>query len=221
MVPHRITRCLPALLALVLAFALPVGARAQTPAPPPTEGAGLLVGARGVGELWQDPNIIKVYERSSRFSGAGFLSYRVWRFVAVDVEAGFHRMGAIELESDSNIRGSESTSLQLVPMCFGASANHRVGELELFGSLGLAVTSFSDLSRNGAVNGTKFGPSVQAGVRIDTGFADPSIRRDAGTQLRAVDLEIMVGRRQHQAFGVGDGLDLSAWRASVGLLARF
>jgi hypothetical protein len=61
---------------------------------------------------------------------------------------------------------------------------------------------------------------VNMGVRIDTGMVKPSIRRDAGTQLRALELELLVGRRQHQPFGIGDGLNLSAWRAGVGLMAR-
>ena len=38
--------------------------------------------------------------------------------------------------------------------------------------------------------------------------------------MQRMDVEFLIGRRQHQAFGVGEGLDLSAWRIGVGLVGR-
>jgi hypothetical protein len=35
-----------------------------------------------------------------------------------------------------------------------------------------------------------------------------------------MDVELLIGRRQHHAFGVGEGFDFSAWRGGIGLVAR-
>jgi hypothetical protein len=182
--------------------------------------AGVLIGARGVGEVWQDSRVILDVGRSSRFGGAGMLSYRAWRFVSVDFEAAYHRMSGTDHNVNTLDVGTGATSLELVPLVFALGANHRVGSVEVFGAIGSAVTVYNSTDAEGTISGTKIGLSAQGGVRIDTGLVQPSIRRDAIQRVKAVDLELMIGRRQHQLFGVGAGLDLSGWRVGVGLLAR-
>jgi hypothetical protein len=221
----RLRHCLLATLATLLlpGFALAQQApepppRSQTPAP--AEEVGLVLGVRGVAEVWQDPLLIEELGRPSRFAATAALSYRVWRFVGVDLELGYHRMAGTGTGPVSGKTMAETTTFELVPMTISASAMLRLGSAELFASLGSAVTVFNSYCEVKNISGVKFGPAVNMGVRIDTGMVKPSIRRDAGTQLRALELELLVGRRQHQPFGIGDGLNLSAWRAGVGLMAR-
>jgi hypothetical protein len=38
--------------------------------------------------------------------------------------------------------------------------------------------------------------------------------------VQGVDFELLLGRRQHQAFGMGEGFDFSAWRVGAGLVCR-
>jgi hypothetical protein len=195
---------------------LPSAAQAQDDDPP----VGLLLGARGVGEVWQDALLIRELGRSSRFGGTGLMSYRVWRFVGVDVEVGYHRMKGTGVERETDNTAEEATTWEMVPLALSASAAHSVGKVEVFGSIGSAMTVYSSTDEKGTISGTKFGPVVMVGARIDTGLVQPTIRRDAPNTLRSVDLELAIGRRQHQPFGIGEGLDLSAWRVGIGLIAR-
>ena len=186
----------------------------------PDEGAGLLLGLRGVGEAWQEPTLIRELGRSSRFGGTAFISYHAWRFLSVDVEAGYHRQDGT-WQSPSGKAGVESTTFEMIPIALSASASHRVGKVQVFGSVGAAATVFTHEAPEKTTTGTKVGPAFHVGARLDTGLVQPSIRRDAAAnRLRAVDLELVIGRRQHQPFGVGTGFDLSAWRVGFGLLAR-
>jgi hypothetical protein len=211
------TRCLLGPL-LALLVSLPGAALAQDDAG--QEEVGLLLGARGVGEVWQDSLLIRELGRSSRFGGTGFLSYRIWRFVGFDIEVGYHRMKGSGAERNTDATLAESTTWEMVPVAMSASAAHAVGAVEVFGSLGTAMTVYSSTDEKGTISGTKFGPAAMIGARIDTGLVQPTIRRDAPNRLRSVDLELAIGRRQHQPFGIGEGLDLSAWRVGVGLVAR-
>jgi len=183
-------------------------------------GVGLLVGVRGVGEFWQEPTLIRELGRSSRFGGGGFISYRAWRFLSADLEVGYHRLTGTEQTIHTGKPGTEGTTFELVPLALSVSAAHRIGNVEVFGAVGAAVTVFNHGDSKQTVSGTKIGPSFQLGARLDTGLVQPSIRRDAKNTLRSLDLELMIGRRQHQPFGIGDGFDLSAWRVGVGLIAR-
>lgn len=208
-------------LACALLLLAPGMAWAQDADDAGDETSGVLLGARGVGEVWQDANLILDVGRSSRFGGSGVLSYRVWRMFSVDFEAAYHRMSGTEHTVTSHQLGTEATSFELVPLVFAVGANHQAGNVEVFANLGSAVTIYSSTHpQAGTISGTKFGLSVLGGVRIDTGLVQPSIRRDANQPVKAVELELMIGRRQHQLFGVGDGLNLSGWRVGVGLLAR-
>ena len=218
----RFTQAVRALAPVALSMLLcPALAAAQQPVEEEEPGKGLVVGVRGVGEIWQDSLLIRDMGRSSRFGGTGFVSYNAWRFLSVDLEAGYHRLTGMEFSIGSGAQGTESTTFEMVPIALSVSASQHLGGLEVFGAVGTAFTVFSHADSEVTVSGTKIGPCFHVGARIDTGLVQPSIRRDAVQRIRAVDLELVVGRRQHQPFGVGDGLDLSAWRVGAGLLARF
>ncbi len=210
-------------LFLVLLVLCPAIALAQSDEPTDDESAGLLLGARGVGEVWQDTYLVRELGRSSRFGGGGFISYRAWRFLSVDFEAGYHSLTGMAHTPETSQRATaddDQTSFELIPMALSVSASHRIDRVEVFGAVGCAITAFTHSSRNQTITGTKFGPAFQAGARFDTGLVQQSIRRDAKNVLQSVDLELVLGRRQHQPFGVGTGFDLSAWRVGVGLVAR-
>lgn len=221
MSPPRVHRLQPALRGafLLLLALLPCLAQAQA-SEPQDEGVGVLMAVRGVGEVWQESTLARELGRSSRFGGTGYLSYRAWRFLAIDIEAGYHRMAGTEHTALTGKEGSDGTTFELVPIALSASARHQIGDVELFGALGAAFTVFTHEDSTQTVSGTKIGPAFHAGARLDTGLVQPSIRRDTGNRLQSVDLEFVIGRRQHQPFGIGTGFDLSAWRVGVGLLAR-
>ncbi len=220
MAPPRIQHRLSGLMGLLLVLLALHPMRPALADDAVDEGVGLLAGLRGVGEVWQDPYLIQDIGRSSRFGGTGFMSYRVWRFVGVDIEAGYHRMAGTGTTPNSGRTLTDATRWEMVPLALSASAVHRVGAVEVFGSVGTAFTVYTSTDSVGAITGTKVGPAFHAGARLDTGMVVPTIRRDAPYRLRSLDLELVVGRRQHQCFGVGEGLNLSAWRVGVGLLAR-
>ncbi|MDP6933548.1 MAG: hypothetical protein QGG40_11560, partial [Myxococcota bacterium] len=61
---------------------------------------------------------------------------------------------------------------------------------------------------------------LRAGLRVGTNLIQPTMRPGADNAIRSLDVEVFLGRRQHQLFGVGNGFNLSATRAGVGLVAR-
>ena len=70
--------------------------------------------------------------------------------------------------------------------------------------------------------GTKLGVDTKAGVRIGTSLLPNSTQHprqvNGPSQL---DVEIAMGYRVHQAFGLGTGLNLNAFHSSVGVNLRF
>ncbi|MFH1469875.1 MAG: hypothetical protein ABIO70_36160 [Pseudomonadota bacterium] len=202
---------------LLPALALLVPALAQADPPPEI---GLRIGGRGLGEVWQDASLIQVY-RSSRFTGSGVVSYRVWCFLSADLEVGYERQGGVVVDSETLREGVNPTSFELIPISAMAEASRRLGDLDVFAAVGCAITPYTETRPGDTVTGTKFGAAFQLGARLDTKLAQPSWRSGDDARLQAVEFEVFVGRRQHQLFGVGSGLDLSAWRFGAGLLARF
>jgi hypothetical protein len=60
---------------------------------------------------------------------------------------------------------------------------------------------------------------MRLGTRIKTGFFQESLYPvDRG--VKRMDVELILGRRQHRGFGMGKGLNLSAWRVGIGMAAR-
>ncbi len=201
---------------IITAVTLGISPAALAQADLPTEPRelDLLLGFRGVGEVWQDPSIIHHY-RSSNFGGTGFGSLGVLPWLSVELELGYVRQASNTGRSDV-----AAGALELAPITFGAVARKDTDRAELFGGLGYAMAVFTEQTDVGTVSGVKPGFDLRTGVRIHTNFVQTSIRPNSAPGIQGMDVEVMFGRRQHHAFGVGSGFDLSAWRAGIGLVAR-
>ncbi len=176
------------------------------------------IGFRGIGEVWQETAIALVHS-SSRFGGAGFFHTGLTRAIGFELELGYNQMKGKAVDPTTNEQTGNSSTLELVPISMGATLRAGGPTSEVFIGAGPALVAFNDRSPTNAISGVKIGGDVRAGVRIHTHFLQESIRPGA-RGLRRLDFELMLGRRQHQPFGVGSGLDLSAWRIGAGLVGR-
>ena len=231
-------------IALIAGLSLPLTAVAQEPpspgqptaapppaAPPPAElvpaskGAPtfgqLAVGGRIVGEVWEDTNLSLVY-RASRAAGTGTAITPLFGPFELAVEAGYVSMSAQALDADDLSKGSETVRFQLVPLSLLAGYRLSHPQFELAIGIGPALTVWNEVTDDSALSGSKIGFAMTTAVRIPTRLVQPPpFHHEVQSGPSRVDVELSLGRRQHQAFGLGSGLDLSAWRAGVGLLARF
>lgn len=187
-------------------------AAAQETAPSPSR--EVLFGLRGVGEVWQDTSIITNY-RSSRFAGAGFFGVGLTDWLMLDAEVGHMRQ-----EADVSRSGVAAGSLQLVPVTVALEARRDSSRAEVFGGAGFTAVTYTESTVVGVVSGTKPALDLRAGARVHTSLARPPITGPTTPGVRGLDVELLVGRRQHHAFGLGTGFDLSAWRVGLGLVAR-
>ena len=176
------------------------------------------VGFRGVGEIWQESAVVLVH-RSSRFGGTGFFSTGITRYFGAEVELGYNRMVGNAVDPSTNQKTGAQATLELVPVAMNVTARVEGPTSEVFVGVGPAFVAFNDRSPTNAISGMKLGIDARLGVRIHTNFIQRSMRPGAGG-FKRMDVELMLGRRQHQAFGIGSGLDLSAWRVGGGLVCR-
>jgi hypothetical protein len=176
------------------------------------------VGFRGVGEIWQESAVVMVH-RSSRFGGTGFFSTSVTEMLGLEFELGYNRMVGTAIDPTTNQRTGGQATLELVPVSMDATIRSEGPRSEVFFGVGPAFVAFNDRSPTNAISGMKLGLDMRLGVRIRTKFLQESIRPGAGG-FKRMDVELMLGRRQHQLFGIGSGLDLSAWRVGGGLVCR-
>lgn len=229
-------------LLLTVALAAPaLAVAADEPAakapPAPTQ---FIFGFRGVGEVWQDPAIVQSY-RSSRFGGAGFGAISLWGPLLFEAEIGYMRQdsaggrtvpaedvpkallvrdpvsGEVDSAAVYQIAGG---SIELMPVTFSLLARKEAGGAELFAGAGFAMAVFNEQTEVGAVSGVKPGLDMKAGARIHTNLVNPVIRPSGARSISGMDVELLLGRRQHHAFGLGSGFDFSAWRIGIGLTAR-
>jgi len=176
------------------------------------------VGFRGVGEIWQESAIVMVH-RSSRFGGTGFFHTGISRLFGVEVELGYNRLKGKAVDQDTNQQTGHASTLELVPISMDTTIRAEGPTSEVLFGVGPAFVSFNDRSPTNAISGVKIGLDMRIAMRIHTHFLQESIRPGA-RGMRRMDFELMLGRRQHQAFGVGSGLDLSAWRVGAGFVGR-
>jgi hypothetical protein len=176
------------------------------------------VGFRGVGEIWQESAVVMVH-RSSRFGGTGFFSTAVTQRLGMEFELGYNRMVGTAIDPTTNQRTGGQATLELVPVSMNATFRTEGPRSEVFFGIGPAFVAFNDRSPTNAISGMKVGLDMRLGVRIHTNFLPESIRPGSGG-FKRMDVEMMLGRRQHQVFGIGTGLDLSAWRVGGGLVCR-
>ncbi len=195
---------------------------AVAPAPPkPVPNQELMVGGRIVGEVWEDSSLSLVY-RANRAAATGTAITPVFGPIEVAVEAGYVSMSAQTVESSSMAEGSETVRFQLIPLSLLVGYRLERPAFDLAVGVGPALTVWNEITPDSAIAGNKLGFAMTTAVRIPTRFVPPPpVHHAAQAGPRRVDLELSIGRRQHQAFGLGSGLNLSAWRAGVGLLARF
>jgi hypothetical protein len=197
------------------ALAMWMGADAHAQDAEPEFGTGEVVfGVRGVGEVWQDAAIIANY-RSSRFAGAAFAGITVTDWLQAELEFGYMRQAA-----DVSRSGVAAGSLELVPVTAVLLAVRDGERAEVFGGGGFSLVGFTERTSVGVVAGAKPSLDLRGGTRIHTGLVQPTPMGGTAPGVRRVDVELMLGRRQHHAFGIGTGFDLSAWRVGVGLVAR-
>lgn len=176
------------------------------------------VGFRGVGEVWQESAIVMVH-RSSRFGATGFFHTGISRVFGFEIELGYNRMKGKAVDPDTNQQTSYASTLELVPISMDTTIRVQGPTSEVLFGIGPAFVSFNDRSPTNAISGVKIGLDMRVAMRIHTHFLQESIRPGA-RGMRRMDFELMLGRRQHQAFGIGSGLDLSAWRVGAGFVGR-
>jgi len=177
-----------------------------------------MLGFMGVGEVWQDAAIARVH-RSSRFAGTGFYAAGITPLFGIEVELGYSRMTNPAVDKASGQQTVDDTSFEMMPVALDATIRVETGRSEVFFGMGPAIVAFNDRSPTNAISGTKLGIDFRLGTRIRTWFVQESIRHDA-RGVKRMDFELLLGRRQHQMFGVGKGLNLSAWRVGAGVVAR-
>ncbi len=210
------------MIPLIAAMGLAAGVvHAEDDAPRPDP--AVLVGFRGVGEIWQDPFIVENY-RSSRFSGAGFVSYGLNPWLLTELELGYMRTVAEAgrtIEYNNQQGQVASGALELVPVTASLVAVKDLRRAEAFFGGGFAMAVFSERTDSNTVAGAKPGFDLRTGLRVHTSFVEPTFRPHSPTGLNGVDVELLLGRRKHQAFDTGTGFDFSAWRVGAGVVARF
>ena len=208
---------------LVAALALTAGLVHAEEEAPKKEQAPVLVGFRGVGEIWQDQFIVENY-RSSRFSGAGFVSYGLTSFLLTELELGYMRTmadGGRPITFNNQEGQVASGALELVPVTASLVAVKDLNRAEAFFGAGFAMAVFTERTDSNTVAGAKPGFDLRTGLRVHTNFVEPSFRPYSPSGVDGIDVELMVGRRKHQAFDMGTGFDFSAWRIGAGIVARF
>ena len=173
---------------------------------------------RGMGEMWADTSIARVH-RSSRFAGTGAFATNLSRIFGMEFELGYSRMTNPTYLADSIEDGAGQTSFEMIPVTASFTMRAQGQRSEIFFGVGGAMVGFNDSSPLNAISGTKFGLDMRLGTRIKTDFVQETLYPvDRG--IKRVDIELLLGRRQHRGFGFGSGLDLSAWRVGIGVAAR-
>jgi len=174
----------------------------------------LIVGLRGVAEVWQDPFIIQHY-RSSRFMGAFMTHVPIGRWLGVEAELGYSRT-----PSESARPLVSPGQLEYLPITLSMVAVKPGPRAELFGGVGYAMAVFTERTDAGTVSGAKPGLDLRGGARIHTRLIKEQLRPTGTSGAQGLDIELLLGRRQHQAFGIGTGFDFSAWRLGAGMVVR-
>ena len=176
----------------------------------------------GVGvsaERWSEEAIATIYDKNGKWFPTLSMSYRFHEHMSVDASAGTGRL----------ITENERNEMQFLPVTVGASLLFGDRNREPFVSVAAGLVQFSEklfpyyTSEYPTMTyGTKLGVDTKAGVRIGTSLLPNSTQHprqvNGPSQL---DVEIAMGYRVHQAFGLGTGLNLNAFHSSVGVNLRF
>ena len=111
------------------------------------------------------------------------------------------------IDPATNQQTSGQATLELVPVAMNVTVRSEGRSSEVFAGFGPAFVAFNDRSPTNAISGMKLGLDMRLGIRIHTNFIQQSMRPGAGG-FKRMDVELLLGRRQHQP-GFGSGFDLS------------
>lgn len=177
----------------------------------------LRLGVGAAAERWQEPALMSVYGKNGKVLPNVSLSYRFHKHISLDVQAG---MGRLSTENDRNV-------FQMLPVTVGTSLLFGNKDIEPFIGVGAGFVQFSEqllpyIESTSAetVYGTKLGVDTKAGFRIGTRMIQTTQHPTAPQGFSQMDVEIMMGYRVHQAFQIGTGLNMNAFRFGVGLNFR-
>ncbi|MCP4810549.1 MAG: hypothetical protein GY913_32835 [Proteobacteria bacterium] len=224
-----------------LLFALEAQAGAPAPVKPltaaeqaaaaqePADGPGVSLWFRGVGEVWDDPEIGRVYRSSALMVGAG-LVVPVHEYVQVDLEGAYQSMSGSEIDLLTDAQTGSGTSMEIVPLSVLVEGRMAFGDgSQMFFGVGPTATLFKEESSvweledqlvGPIVSGTKLGGEARLGVRLATGIlaSTPDSIPRPGPQVDGLHVELYAGRRFQKA---ETGFDLAAWRGTFGLGVQF
>lgn len=176
----------------------------------------------GVGisaERWAEDAIATIYDKNGKMFPTLSLSYRFHEHLSLDATAGTARL------TTENMRNE----MQLMPVTVGASLLFGDRNREPFVSVSAGFVQFSEKVLRyytseyaNQTYGTKMGVDTKAGVRIGTSMLPNTTQHPRQPKgASQLDLEIAMGYRVHQAFGIGTGLNMNAFRTTVGVNIRF
>ena len=177
------------------------------------------VGVGLSGERWAEDAIATVYGKNGKLFPTLALSYRFHKNFSIDASAGTARLTT----------ANQRNEMQLLPVTVGASMLFGNSDREPFVSVAAGFVQFSEkllpyyTSEYPTMTyGTKLGVDAKAGVRIATSIIPSSTQHPRQPKgASQMDVEIAMGYRTHQAFGVGTGLNLNAFRTSIGFNLRY
>ena len=177
------------------------------------------VGVSISGERWAEDAIATIYGKNGKLFPTLSMSYRFHKNFSIDASAGTARLTT----------ANQRNEMQLLPVTVGASMLFGNSDREPFVSVGAGFVQFSEkllpyyTSEYPTMTyGTKLGVDAKAGVRIATSIIPSSTQHPRQPKgASQMDVEIAMGYRTHQAFGVGTGLNLNAFRTSVGFNLRY
>ena len=177
------------------------------------------VGVSISGERWAEDAIATIYGKNGKLFPTLSMSYRFHKNFSIDASAGTARLTT----------ANQRNEMQLLPVTVGASMLFGNSDREPFVSVGAGFVQFSEkllpyyTSEYPTMTyGTKLGVDAKAGVRIATSIVPNSTQHPRQAKgASQMDVEIALGYRTHQAFGVGTGLNLNAFRTSIGFNLRY
>ena len=173
----------------------------------------------GVGlaaERWSEQSLLQIYGKNGKMIPNISMSYRFHKNFSLDVEAGKARLTA----------NDERQVFQVVPVSVGGSVLFGDQNVESFVSVGAGFVQFSEKvtayerSTTTAIYGTKMGLDSKAGLRIGTRMIQDLQHPGAPQSFSQMDVELFMGYRVHQAFSIGTGLNMNAFRTGVALKFR-
>lgn len=175
------------------------------------------VGTGVSAERWSEDALYTIYGKGGKLLPTLYMGYRFHKRISLDASLGTGRLTA---NSDRNV-------FQMLPVSVGGSLLFGNDSFEPFVSVGAGFVQYSEKlvpyynSEYPSITyGTKLGVTTKAGVRIGTRLVQTSQFPDPKGPSQ-LDIELSMGYRVHQAFGIGNGLNMNAFTTNVGLVLRF